>query len=241
MEHHPDRPDLTLLLPRDIYYQIVHTLRGLLPPPVTDTPDDLVHRDNATIAKVASLLPANADEADLAAQYVAANAYAMDCLRLAREARGDLAAFLRCTAQSACMMRQARGARSLLLRVQAERRKLEADDTTRERAAWTEYCALGLMADALPGERHMAAMEPPPEPACPEPAQAEAPTPDPVAEADEYAVIYPKRAALIRRLGRLPDNPSFGPPDDYLVRALVTGRTPALLALDRQAAAAVSA
>jgi hypothetical protein len=71
MEHHPERPDLTLQLPRDTYYQVVHTLRGLLPPPVADTPDALVHRDNAAIAQVASLLPANADEANLAAQYVA--------------------------------------------------------------------------------------------------------------------------------------------------------------------------
>jgi hypothetical protein len=56
--------------------------------------------------------------------------------------------------------------------------------------------------------------------------------PDPAAEAEQYALIYPRRAALIRRLGRLPDNPTFGPPEEYLVRAVATGRTPALLALD---------
>jgi hypothetical protein len=54
-------------------------------------------------------------------------------------------------------------------------------------------------------------------------------------------VIYPKRAVLIHRRGRLPDNPSFGPPDDSLVRALVTGRTPTLPALDRKAAEAHAA
>ena len=37
---HPEPPDLALLLPRDAYYQLVHSLRGLLPPPVTDTPED---------------------------------------------------------------------------------------------------------------------------------------------------------------------------------------------------------
>jgi hypothetical protein len=36
--------------------------------------------------------------------------------------------------------------------------------------------------------------------------------PDPAAEAEAYSLIYPRRAALIRQLGRLPDNPSFGPP-----------------------------
>ena len=59
---------------------------------------------------------------------------------------------------------------------------------------------------------------------------------DLLTEAEQYAVIYPQRAALIRRLGRLPDNPSFGPPEPALVRALVHGRTPVLLALDQQAA-----
>ena len=61
---------------------------------------------------------------------------------------------------------------------------------------------------------------------------------DPIAAAEEYAVLYPQRAALIRRLGRVPDNVSFGPPEEHLVRALVSSRTPALLALDRQAAEA---
>ena len=59
-------PDLTLQLPRDMYYQLVHTLRGSLPPPVTNSPEDEIRRDNAAISKVASLLPANGEEADLA-------------------------------------------------------------------------------------------------------------------------------------------------------------------------------
>jgi hypothetical protein len=56
---------------------------------------------------------------------------------------------------------------------------------------------------------------------------------DPLAEAEAYAAIYPERAALIRRLGRLPGDVSFGPPDDDLVQALIAARTPALAALDR--------
>ena len=57
---------------------------------------------------------------------------------------------------------------------------------------------------------------------------------DPVFAAEEYARLYPDRAALIRRLGRLPDNVTFGPPEDRVVRALVSVHTPALLALDRE-------
>jgi hypothetical protein len=65
----PDRPDLSLQLPRDAYWQLIHTLHTSLPPPLTDTPDDLAHRDNAAIAQVSGLLPANAAEAHLAAQF----------------------------------------------------------------------------------------------------------------------------------------------------------------------------
>ncbi len=234
----PDQPDLTLQLPRDTYWQIVHDLRRSLPPQVSDTPENLAHRDNAAIAQVASLLPGNADEVELAAQCVAAGAHARDCQRLAQEYRGDSMFFLKCHAQATSMLRLAQSARRLLQRVQAERCKREADNVTRDRAAWTEHCAIGLMADALAGEPSAAIAEPPPPPPpappAPEPAQDEEPVIDPIAAAEEYALIYPQRASLIRSIGRVPDNVSFGPPDEFLVRALVNGRTPALLALDQQ-------
>ena len=74
-----------------------------------------------------------------------------------------------------------------------------------------------------------------------EPAAPVEQQPDILAEAEHYAILYPERAALIRRLGRLPDNPSFGPPDDDLVQALVAGDSPALAALDRSFAEAGAA
>ena len=76
--------DLSLQLPRDVYHVVVYTLRGLLPPPEADTPEAEARRDRAAIARVASMLPANDEEADLASRCVAHAAYAMDCLRLAR-------------------------------------------------------------------------------------------------------------------------------------------------------------
>ena len=93
-------------LPRDTHYQ-PHTLSGPLPTPATDAPEDAASRDCAAIAQpatgldpvVASLLPANPDEANLAAQYVAAGAQALDCLRLARERPSDVPRILKCTAQ----------------------------------------------------------------------------------------------------------------------------------------------
>lgn len=223
----PSNPALQFA--RDTYYQVVHTLRGLLPPPVTDTPEDLARRDNAAIAHVASLLPANADEAHLASQHVAANAYAMDCLRVAREyATADHSFFLRCNAWAVSMMRQSRSARALLLRVQAERRTREADHAAADRAAWTEHCAIELMTDAL---GTAATAEPPPQ------QPTEEPVADPIAEAEQYAIIYPQRAARIRVLGGLPQPLDFGPPSPELVHAIITGNSPTLRALDSQAAA----
>lgn len=203
MDTPPQPPNPILLLSRDTCYQLVHTLRGMLPPPVTDTPEDLARRDNAAIAHVACLMPVNADEADLATQYVATNACAMDCLRLAQEHRGDAKLFLRFSARATTMMRQARATRTLLLRVQAERGKLEADSAAADEAAWTKHCAIGQMTDALGGIQPVAMAEPPqPPPPVPQP-QAEESAADPTAEAERYAVMYPQLAARIRALGNL--------------------------------------
>src|SRR5487761_2263735 len=219
----PD-PDLTQL-PFDSYHQLVHTLCALLPPPVADTPEALARRNRAAIAQVAALVPANAEEANLGAQYVAAGAHAMDCLRLIRVHADDIGLTLKLTAQSASMMRQARGYRSLLLRVQSAREKREANPATRDSAAWTEHCVLGLMAEALSLSASEPAAEPPvPEVAPPPPrravptlAETDDPQPDPAAEAETYALHYPRRARLIRRLGGLPSDCDFGPPEPELV------------------------
>ena len=67
-------PHRAIDLSTHLYYQIVCTLTGLLPPPLDDTPAALRTRNLAAIAKVAALLPVNANEADLAAQCIAARA-----------------------------------------------------------------------------------------------------------------------------------------------------------------------
>ena len=115
----PEPPDLSLRLPRDIYWLVLHTLRGLLPPAPTDAPDAESRRDHAAVALVASMLPGNAEEADLASRCVAHAAYGMHCLWQARVYRNDLSAFLKCNAQAASMERRAQSARSLLQRPQA--------------------------------------------------------------------------------------------------------------------------
>ena len=119
--------------------------------------------------------------------------------------------FLKCTAQATSMMREARGARTQLMRIQAERRKRELDNATRDQAAWTEHCAIGLMMQALPG----AAPRPcrtRPRPARPRTAAGRRTAHDLAAEADLYAIMYPRRAVLIRALGGLPQPLDFGAP-----------------------------
>ena len=97
------------------------------------------------------------------------------------------------------------------------------------------------MMQAQPGAASVAMPDPPPPPPAPEPAPADEPRTDLAAEADLYAIMYPRRAVLIRSHGGVPDNVSFGAPRDELARILVTGCTPALLALDRSPAEAVTA
>jgi hypothetical protein len=242
----PEPLDLAHRLPRDAYHHLAYTLHRSLPRSASDTPDDLARRDHAAIARITSLLPANAAEASLAAQYVATDAHALDCMDLAQQPGLDPVMAAKCRAQSLGMARQSLSALRLLLRLQSLRRIMEADPAAADRAAWTEHCATGLMALGLPGSP---AMPPPPEPAEPEPALEPELEPGPDASpeallataAEEYAVIYPRRAALIRRAGRLPDKVSFGPPDEDMVRALLDSRSPEMLALDHEYADTVLA
>ena len=113
-------------LPADAYYHLIRTLCLTLPPPLSDSPDDLARRNHAAIARIAALAPANAAEADLAAQVVAASEQWKDCLRLARLPETTPKMALKCRAQAISMMREAQSALGLLLRLQEARRKREA-------------------------------------------------------------------------------------------------------------------
>jgi hypothetical protein len=197
-------------LPAPIGRQVFATLCALLPPPVIDTPEERAERDAAAIAAVAVLCPADAFEARLATQVIAADAHAMDCLRLAVQPDRQPEDVHRCRAQAALMMRQMQGVLRTLHRMQA----------ARESAAAATCSA----AQAL-GESRPVPVETPP--------QA-----DIAAEADQYVIRHRKRAALIRSLGRLPDKLDFGPLRPALVRAIVTGTSPVLRSLDTTGLAA---
>src|SRR3981081_2934639 len=133
-------PDhLALRLPADPYYPLVRTLCLPVPPPPSDDPDDLARRNHAAIAAVAALVPANAAEAILAADFVAASEQGRDCLRLAQlhETTPEMAA--KCRAEARSMMREAKSAVRLLVKLQEVRRKRDSDSTACNSAAWTEH------------------------------------------------------------------------------------------------------
>ncbi len=233
----PNHTNLADQLPADTYYQLVHTLLLTLPAPLTDSPEDLARRDQAAIARIAALCPANAAEADVAALYVAASEQWKNLLRLAQEADTTSYWAQKCRAQANSMMRQAQSALRLLLRMQAARQKLEKNQEARDRAAWIEHCALGLMAQALSPQATPAAVaeSPAPSPVSqpqPEPEPVQQPQPAPLVATQNDKAISPRRADLLRLMERL-----SGPPDDDLIQSLITALLPPPTTPDRQSAA----
>jgi len=141
-------PPPTINLPTNLYYQLVHTLTHLLPPPLDDSPEALSARNHAAIAKVAALLPVNANELDLApsfacsvAQCIAARAQAEDILRLLRHNAHDIALVMRLNAQYTSMVRTSLSVQGRLMRVQAARQKREAIEGAASQDAWTLHVA----------------------------------------------------------------------------------------------------
>src|SRR5476651_1250760 len=130
----PPRPAIDLATP--LYYQLVYTLTALLPPPIDDTQAALRTRNHAAIAKVAALLPVNANEADLAAQCIAARAQAEDVLRLLRQHAGDIGLVMRLNAQYGSMVRTSLSVHGRLMRVQVLRQKREAIEGAANADAW---------------------------------------------------------------------------------------------------------
>ena len=147
-------PHPVLDLPSNLYRQLVYTLTDLLPPPLGDTPEALRTRNHAAIAKVAALLPANANEADLAAQCIAARAQAEDILRLLRQHADDIGLVMRLNAQYGSMLRTSLSVQARLMRMQALRQKREAIDGEANEDAWALHIAQRSMlvvdADAAP-------------------------------------------------------------------------------------------
>jgi len=142
-------PDLAQGLPPAAFYELMRVLRGALPAPAGEDPADWERRDLAAIAAVTAMQPANAAEGLLAAEYVTANAWAMDCTLLARERRREPGIADKCKAQAMGMLREGKKSLRALERMQAARRATEADPAAAERAAWIEHGVGRMMEAAL--------------------------------------------------------------------------------------------
>ena len=250
MDNMPPAPDPAYIRSQAAYHQIIHTLDSLLPPPPQDTPGSRHERNQAIIARIAALAPVNAAEVDVAAQFAAASAQAMDALRLARQPGIEPTTFHKCEAQAALMMRISHSAMRTLLRMQADRRKAGT-----ERDSWAEHIAGQELAAALAaGPAPLTAapapepntipppVPPPAEPVVPPPINVPATEADPASEAGQaqeaetYGILHPRRAAAIRQARGMPKGASFVPPEDGLIRALIDGTSPVLRELDRMMA-----
>ena len=156
-----------------LYHQLVYTLTDLLPPPLDDIPEALNTRNHAAIAKVAALLPVNANEADLAAQCIAARAQAEEMLRLLRQNADDIGLVMRLNTQYGSMVRTSLSVQARLMRMQALRQKREAIEGASNQDAWALHIAERSMLDVVnPDASPQQALPEGAQPALPEEAQA---------------------------------------------------------------------
>ena len=216
----PPQSSVTIQLSRDFYYLIVDALRGAVPPPAAQSPEDIARRDNAIIAAVASLRPANPDQILLAAQYVAASLRALSCIEEAHEHPTDGTHQKRCNAQSALMMRQSRGFRAMLRQLQQDTERTAQNPAARDADDKVEQATVALMSEVLT----TAPVPSRPVLATPLPARP----PFDLAGAEQYALANPNKAMLIRNLGRLPKKFDDPPPPPGVMNAIIHGASPIL-------------
>src|SRR6185295_755518 len=125
-------------LPPSVTLEVLYTLETSMPPPVGARAEEREARMEMALAMVAALHPADAFEASLAAQVVAADAHAKDCLRLAVGPEQDAETARRCRGQAAAMMRLMQSGLRALQRTQAMREAsaTSANPAEMERAGW---------------------------------------------------------------------------------------------------------
>jgi hypothetical protein len=227
-------------VPQAVSQEVFAKLCATLPPPVTDTEETREVRDIAAMYAVASLHPADAFEALLAAQVIIADAYAWDCLRLATEHRDDLTKTLRCRAQACATMRQMQRALHTLHQMQAAREKAASASMPNE--------SQRPQPAAPHSEETQAARDPVPPGPAPQPGKTQAARPpalpglasqpDALSQAEAFAIENAVHAAQIRfDRGLTPANtaridPAKLPNDPAVIEALVNGTSLILGVLD---------
>ncbi len=205
-------------IPHAVTREVFGNLCNSLPPPRTDSAEELADRNETAVAAVAALHPGDAFEAVFAAQIVNANAQAMACCSEAAKPGLTPKEVHYWRGQAAVMMRLMQSGLRTLRRDRAAREKAEAErnPAAMERAGYYFRDVSVPAPDAAPQPAEAATEE----------AAAI------VAAAETYALAYPRRAARIRAAGGVPKNLDFGLPPEPVMDEIITGTSPALLALD---------
>lgn len=242
-----------------------YLLRSALPLVADDMVCAEAARDQFACDSVLALRPATEAEAILAIAHVANQLQAMDAFRLVGVAGDNVRQAMQSRAQGASMFRHADAALRALERKQGERQQSASALPAPVPVAALPVGTLpvGTLAVApvavmsAPAASFAAAsiaVAPPPVgplptgPAAAQPSAVAQPAVSPATEqpemtpqqalaaAERFAKDYPRRATLLRRFGRTTVDANFVAPNAAVVRALVTGMTPALRKLDRRAA-----
>ncbi|HEY2620721.1 MAG TPA: hypothetical protein VGI78_25520 [Acetobacteraceae bacterium] len=121
MSHIDSLPQLSPAIARHTIFLLLESL----PPPLSDTAEERTARDEAAIASIAVLKPADAFEARLAARAVAADARGTECMRLASVPKTHPDRVDQCVRQANAMMRASETAVRSLRAMQALREKAE--------------------------------------------------------------------------------------------------------------------
>jgi hypothetical protein len=241
------------------------TLGDSLPPPVLNEPEYSDRRLVTAVETFNALCPGDAYEAQLAVRIVLCGAHANESLRLAGRYRDDFGKLTRCRAQAASMMRAESAAKRTLEREQRMRLAVEAvangagaepDGASAAPPRDEPQALLPVQAVAVsspsvetaeaaapPAPVQLAVTPPRPAitgatPAQERPGSAPAPSPEAIAEAEDFAMMAGAAAAQIRRDGGVtPRNMAQFrrvtlPADPAVIDALVRGTSAALRVLD---------
>jgi hypothetical protein len=142
-------PNLLTDIEAEAHKHLIQTLLAIHPPPVDGTPEAVFARNRAALASLAALAPGNANEAELAAQCVAARAQAEHILSLIRLHADDTAVAAGLNAQYAAMVRTSLAVLDRLLREQQRRRKRDSTPGNAGRDERTRRTVASIMLQAL--------------------------------------------------------------------------------------------
>jgi hypothetical protein len=210
-------------------------LANALPPPVSDKPEHRERRLTTAIETFEALKPGDAYEARLAVRIVLCGAHAVECMHEASIYREDFTKRSRCRTQANSMTRAEDAAKRTLAREQKLRLAAEA--------VANASTARPAMASAPPPSAEIGAASPHPAAtrAAPQVAAAGSappPSPEAIAQAEEFAVENSTAAAQIRHdRGVTPQNKAYFhevtfPSDPAVIDALVRGTSDLLTMLD---------